>query len=100
MDGPTAHGRHRRGTDLTRELRADVLTQDNCCHEREEGRKASRMNPSIPILRSQIARDNPGQTQGELVETCTILTTEANELMRPIHDRMPVIPDPAVRMPG
>lgn len=28
---------------------------------------------------------------GELVETCTILTTDANELLRPIHDRMPVI---------
>jgi putative SOS response-associated peptidase YedK len=28
---------------------------------------------------------------GEPVESCTILTTEANELMRPIHDRMPVI---------
>jgi putative SOS response-associated peptidase YedK len=26
-----------------------------------------------------------------VVETCTILTTEANELMRPLHDRMPVI---------
>jgi putative SOS response-associated peptidase YedK len=25
------------------------------------------------------------------IESCTILTTEANELMRPIHDRMPVI---------
>lgn len=33
--------------------------------------------------------------QGELVETCTILTTEANQLMRPLHDRMPVIVDPA-----
>jgi putative SOS response-associated peptidase YedK len=29
--------------------------------------------------------------RGETVETCTILTTEANELMRPLHDRMPVI---------
>lgn len=29
--------------------------------------------------------------QGEKVETCTILTTAANELMRPLHDRMPVI---------
>ena len=26
-----------------------------------------------------------------LVESCTILTTEANALMEPIHDRMPVI---------
>ena len=31
--------------------------------------------------------------KGETVETCTILTTEANELMRPLHDRMPVILD-------
>lgn len=28
---------------------------------------------------------------GEAIESCTILTTEANELLRPIHDRMPVI---------
>jgi putative SOS response-associated peptidase YedK len=27
------------------------------------------------------------------VESCTILTTDANELMRPLHDRMPVILD-------
>lgn len=29
--------------------------------------------------------------EGEPIESCTIITTEANELMRPIHDRMPVI---------
>lgn len=32
---------------------------------------------------------------GETIETCTILTTEANELMRPLHERMPVIIEPA-----
>jgi putative SOS response-associated peptidase YedK len=26
-----------------------------------------------------------------VVESCTILTTTANDLMRPFHDRMPVI---------
>jgi putative SOS response-associated peptidase YedK len=29
--------------------------------------------------------------QGEIVESCTILTTRPNELLREIHDRMPVI---------
>ena len=28
---------------------------------------------------------------GEEIKTCTIITTEANELLKPIHDRMPVI---------
>ena len=28
---------------------------------------------------------------GELLETCTIITTEANEVLKPVHDRMPVI---------
>jgi putative SOS response-associated peptidase YedK len=31
---------------------------------------------------------------GEEIHTCTILTTAANELMAPIHDRMPVILKP------
>lgn len=29
--------------------------------------------------------------EGEWLQSCTILTTEANELMQPLHDRMPVI---------
>src|SRR5262249_23577950 len=33
-------------------------------------------------------------TDGEAIESCTILTTAANELTKPIHDRMPVIVDP------
>ena len=28
---------------------------------------------------------------GEIIRSCTIITTEANDLVRPIHDRMPVI---------
>ena len=30
-------------------------------------------------------------TRGETVRSCTIITTAANELLTPIHDRMPVI---------
>ncbi len=33
--------------------------------------------------------------QGDVVETCTIITTESNSITRPIHDRMPVILDAA-----
>lgn len=29
--------------------------------------------------------------EGEVINSCTILTTEANEVLRPVHDRMPVI---------
>jgi putative SOS response-associated peptidase YedK len=31
---------------------------------------------------------------GEVIESCTILTTEANELLQTVHDRMPVILHP------
>ena len=46
---------------------------------------------------------------GKLIETCSILTTDANEKMRPLHDRMPVILpkdqharwlDPAIKQAG
>ncbi len=33
-------------------------------------------------------------TGGSLIESCTIVTTEASALLRPIHDRMPVILPP------
>jgi putative SOS response-associated peptidase YedK len=33
--------------------------------------------------------------EGEAIESCTIITTEPNELLRPIHNRMPVILPPA-----
>ena len=29
--------------------------------------------------------------EGELIKSCTIITTAANDFLRPIHDRMPVI---------
>ena len=29
-----------------------------------------------------------------MIETCTLLTTESNDLLRPLHDRMPVILPP------
>jgi putative SOS response-associated peptidase YedK len=31
---------------------------------------------------------------GQTIESCTILTTEANEVLQPVHDRMPVILHP------
>ena len=31
---------------------------------------------------------------GAVVESCTIITTEPSDLVRPVHDRMPVILDP------
>jgi putative SOS response-associated peptidase YedK len=32
--------------------------------------------------------------EGEVIESCTILTTDANQVLRPVHDRMPVILHP------
>ncbi len=32
--------------------------------------------------------------EGETLLSCTIITTEANPVMKPVHDRMPVILDP------
>ena len=32
--------------------------------------------------------------EGKEIESCTIIVTDANEVLKPIHDRMPVILDP------
>ena len=38
--------------------------------------------------------ENWQSPDGSVIETCSIITTTANELMAPIHDRMPVILSP------
>jgi putative SOS response-associated peptidase YedK len=42
----------------------------------------------------EVWRD-PDDPDGEPLRTCAIVTTEANDLMAPLHDRMPVVLDPA-----
>lgn len=37
--------------------------------------------------------------RGELIESCTIITTTPNELVAPVHDRMPVILPPELEEP-
>src|SRR5262249_39403870 len=34
------------------------------------------------------------ERDGKVIESCTVLTTEANPLIRPLHDRMPVLLSP------
>ena len=34
------------------------------------------------------------EKEEQVVESCTIIVTSANKILRPIHDRMPVIIDP------
>jgi len=41
------------------------------------------------------SRWRPKEGGAEPLDTFTILTTDSNELIRPLHDRMPVILDPA-----
>jgi putative SOS response-associated peptidase YedK len=37
---------------------------------------------------------------GDLIESCTIITTAPNELVAPVHDRMPVILPPELEEPS
>ena len=60
-------------------------------------KSASRRRPMRVVMRSGEPFAFAGlwetwrDPEGEVVPSCTILTTEANDLLRPIHDRMPVI---------
>lgn len=53
-----------------------------------------KMKDSIPFAIAGIWEqwEDPDK---KVIETCALLTTQANELMQPVHDRMPVILDPA-----
>ncbi|MHC1698834.1 MAG: SOS response-associated peptidase [Geobacteraceae bacterium] len=51
-----------------------------------------RMKNNSPMLFAGLW-DHWISTEGDLIESCTILTTTSNELIKPLHDRMPVILD-------
>ena len=79
--------------------------------QRSGGRKQPyfvRMNDDRPFAFAGLWESWKGP-DGASIESCTLLTTEPNELMEPIHDRMPVILaaddyslwlDPEVQQPG
>jgi len=63
--------------------------------QRQEKRKQPfyiRMKDEAPFAFAGIWEVWEGKA-GQVLETCTLLTTEPNELMSPIHNRMPVILD-------
>lgn len=61
--------------------------------EKKEGRKQPlyiRMKDGGPMIFAGLW-ESWKSPEGEIIEMCTILTTNANSLIKPIHDRMPVI---------
>lgn len=50
--------------------------------------------PERPLFAMAGLWDRWESPEGELISSCTILTTEANERIAPIHNRMPVIVNP------
>lgn len=64
--------------------------------QRTEGRKQPfffQMRDELPFGFAGLWEQWKGE-EGEAINSCTILTTEANEVLRPVHDRMPVILHP------
>jgi putative SOS response-associated peptidase YedK len=52
-----------------------------------------RMSQKHPFAFAGLWEHWQDQDSGEEIESCTLLTTDPNELMKPIHNRMPVILD-------
>ena len=52
------------------------------------------LSDSVPFAFAGLWESWNRSDTGEPLETCTIITTEANDLTKPIHDRMPVILPP------
>jgi putative SOS response-associated peptidase YedK len=61
--------------------------------EREEAKAGKKPKPPKPIS-WPLNLGGKEYNQGDVLESCTIITTEANSHMAKIHDRMPVILDP------
>ncbi len=84
--------------DAFRRRRCLVLA-DGYYEWRKEGSKKQpyyiRMADESPFAFAGLwERWSPGGSNDAVLETCTLITTDANEVTRPIHDRMPVILSP------
>jgi len=67
--------------------------------QRTEGSKAKKQPYYFTLKDSQFMAfaglwERWESSEGDLINSCTILTVGANELLQPIHDRMPVILPP------
>ena len=62
--------------------------------QRQDGKRKQpwyfRMADGNPVSIAELWEHWQGN-DGQVIESCSILTTSANELMAPIHDRMPVV---------
>lgn len=71
-----------------------LIIADGFYEWQQQGKKKQpfycRMNDGHPFAFAGLWEHWEG-AEGEVIDSCTIVTTEANELMHPIHDRMPVI---------
>lgn len=81
-----------------RKRRCLVLADGFYEWQQQEGKKQKqpfyfRLNDGHPFAFAGLW-EHWEDSNGEEIDSCTILTTQANELMHPIHNRMPVILDP------